>query len=70
MANNDSKPKDVKIGNAYIKAEISEDGRDVFIKIMLDKRIESFQQLTYLLNKFFAIADFKYIEKGKETTIQ
>ena len=63
------KPKTIELDTATIKAEVTEDGKLVIIKINFKDKLRSFKQLNQILNKFFTIADFKYVEKTKQTSI-
>lgn len=65
----DPKPKEKKIGSAYVTAEASEDGKDILIRVRLEKKIETFQQLNYIITAYLNQADFKYVEKTNSTSI-
>lgn len=64
------KPREVKIGNAYIIAEASDDGKNIIIRIKLTEPIKSFQQLSHIISVFLAKGTFKHVDKDKDTPIQ
>lgn len=64
------KPKEVKIGNAYIVAEATDDGKNIIIRIKLTEALKSFQQLSHILTVFLAKGTFKHVDKDKDTPIQ
>lgn len=64
------KPKEIKVNDVIIKSTVSEDGKEVFIRMSFPEEIESYQQINYILNYYFNVADFKRIVNDKETIVQ
>lgn len=65
----DDEPVKKKIGSAWVTAEASDDGKDILIRVKLENKIETFQQLQYIIDSYLSQADFKYVEKTNETLL-
>ena len=70
MSDKPERPKELRVKGISIKSEVSDDGRDIFIRLRFPEKIESYEQIDYILHYYFAVADFKYVEMDRETIIQ